>query len=97
MHSDALAVSDRTCSVQVVRTAALAANPMQAYRPAAVLMAVVFLFSAVSNASLTSLTAWTGERFGARLKARLFRIIMAQDQVNKAFRYNDHLLQQERC
>ena len=54
---------------------------MAAYRPAATILGVSLIFGALANASLTSLTAWIGERFGARLKARLFRIIMARDQV----------------
>lgn len=56
---------------------------MGAYRPAAVVLGICFIFGAVSNASLTALTAWTGERFGARLKARLFRVVMSRDQVRQ--------------
>lgn len=65
----------------MVRTAGQALDPMAAYRPAATILGVSLIFGALANASLTSLTAWIGERFGARLKARLFRIIMARDQV----------------
>ena len=57
---------------------------MAAYRPAAVALGICFIFGAASNASLTALTAWTGERFGARLKARLFRVVMLRDQVRAA-------------
>ena len=68
---------------QVVRTAGQAVDPLAAYRPAAINIGIVFLLGAASNAALTVLTAWTGERFGTRLKASLFRVVMSQDQVRR--------------
>ena len=59
---------------------------MAAYRPAALVLGASLILGAVSNASLTALTAWTGERFGTRLKAQLFRVVMAQDQVRACSR-----------
>ena len=69
--------------VQVVQTAGQAADPMAAYRPAAAALGASLIAGAVSNALLSTLTAWTAERFAARLKSRLFAKIMSSNQARK--------------
>ena len=68
----------------MVQTAGRAADPLAAYRPAAVALGVALIAGAVSNAALSTLTAWTAERFAARLKAKLFGKIMSNDQARRS-------------
>ena len=68
-------------TTQVIQTAGRAADPLAAYRPAAVALGAALIAGAVSNALLSTLTAWTAERFGARLKSKLFEKILSNDQA----------------